>query len=113
MKREIRALKKMVASMKMSEDISDTDDDSDESEDSEDSQPVDTQPSPGIMYQYQKIKNYMVKNNRSLGSIVRDQPDKHSLIDNFLSIKYQRNALAHPKTDSFKDDEEFSDALRQ
>jgi hypothetical protein len=31
--------------------------------------------SPGILYQYQALKNYMVKSNRSLGSIVRDQPE--------------------------------------
>jgi hypothetical protein len=112
MQKEIRALKKMVANMKMSEDSSDTDEDS-ESEDSEDNQPVDTQPSPGILYRYQKLKNYMVKSNRSLGSLTRFQPDKHSLLDNFLNIKYRRLAVAHPKTDSFEDDEEFADALRQ
>jgi hypothetical protein len=69
--------------------------------------------SPGILYQYQALKNYMVKSNRSLGSIVRDQPDKTNLIDNFLSIKYRRLAVAHPKTDSFEDDEQFCNALRQ
>jgi hypothetical protein len=117
MKKEIRALKKMVASMKMSQDSSDTDS---ESEDSEDTQPeekpvesIQLTQSPGILYRYQKLKNYMVKSNRSLGSIVRDQPDKHSLLDNFLNIKYQRLALAHPVTEMFQDDEEFADALRQ
>jgi hypothetical protein len=94
LKKEIRALKNMVGSMKMSEDNSDTDEDlSDEDLSDEDSEEQDeatntpeakepqdceaTWSQTNVLYQYQKIKHYMVKNNRSLGSIVRDQSDKH------------------------------------
>jgi hypothetical protein len=118
MKKEIRALKKMVASMKMSEDNSDTDDDLSDGDLSDDDSEDEVAPEPiqltqnSILYRYQNLKNYMVRRDRSLGSIVCFQPDKHSLLDNFLNIKYQRLALAHPKTDSFQDCEEFCDALR-
>jgi hypothetical protein len=121
-RRELKELKYMMSKMTFNEiktvELSSDEDLSDEEPEPTEEQPEPVKPiaciesiKPNLIQTYEKVKNYMVKNASSIGSIAKrmnyNQSNILKVCDSFINLRRMRNMEAHPETNDIIDDHEF------
>tara|TARA_R110000782_G_scaffold105869_1_gene193895 strand:- start:176 stop:1033 length:858 start_codon:yes stop_codon:yes gene_type:complete len=70
----------------------------------------------GMVYKYERLKNYMVSQRRSLGDVLKSNSQIviNELVNRFFKIQNIRNVLSHPvikDIDIITNDKDFTDSL--